>query len=265
MFVFALTIQDGRPQGRGRGRRAPPGLVAAVTSVVSLVNAPIGIIVLLVAARLVPATRSPHPFGVDLPGTVLFAATLTALLAPLTEGHSLGWPLWTWLLIAIAVLLGAVTFVVEKEGRGAGRGAAAATLAAAAAVDVPREDRAPRGAGDVGADQQPADNLADDRGDAGGRAVQGQRAGLALALQRVVEGGQHLRDEQRGGGALDDPRRDEEPGRRREAAGQRGQHEPHEPAQEDPVAAVAVPQPATQDQQGRVRHPVPGGHQLLSR
>jgi hypothetical protein len=38
MFVFALTIQDGRRQGRGRGRRcrAPPGLVAAVTSVVSL-------------------------------------------------------------------------------------------------------------------------------------------------------------------------------------------------------------------------------------
>ena len=51
---------------------------------------------------------------------MLFAATLTALQAPLTEGHSLGWPWWTWLLIAIAVLLGAVTFVVEKktEARG---------------------------------------------------------------------------------------------------------------------------------------------------
>jgi MFS family permease len=80
-----------------------------------LVNVPIGPVVLLVAARIVPNTRSDHPVGVDLPGTVLFAATLTALLVPLTEGHSLGWPWWTWALIAIAVVLGAVTFVVEQR------------------------------------------------------------------------------------------------------------------------------------------------------
>ena len=54
------------------------------------------LVVLLVAARIVPDTRSDHPVGIDLPGTVLFAATLTALLVPLTEGHSLGWPWWTW-------------------------------------------------------------------------------------------------------------------------------------------------------------------------
>ena len=80
-----------------------------------LVNVPIGLVVLLVAGRIVPRTRSNHPVGIDLPGTVLFAATLTALLVPLTEGHSLGWPWWTWALIAIAVVLGAVTFVVEQR------------------------------------------------------------------------------------------------------------------------------------------------------
>ncbi|MFI6744156.1 MFS transporter [Nonomuraea sp. NPDC050451] len=80
-----------------------------------LVNVPIGLIVLLVAARIVPGTRSQHPAGIDLPGTVLFAATLIALLIPLTEGHSLGWPWWTWALIALAVVLGTVTFVVEKR------------------------------------------------------------------------------------------------------------------------------------------------------
>jgi hypothetical protein len=31
---------------------------------------------------------SLHPVGIDAPGTVLFAATLTALLVPLTEGRS---------------------------------------------------------------------------------------------------------------------------------------------------------------------------------
>lgn len=80
-----------------------------------LVNVPIGVLVLIVATRVVPDTRSHHPVGIDLPGTVLFAATLTALLVPLTEGHSLGWPWWTWLLLALAVVLGAATYVVEKR------------------------------------------------------------------------------------------------------------------------------------------------------
>ena len=85
-----------------------------------LVNVPVGIIVLLVASRIVPATRSAHPLGADLAGTVLFAATLTVLLVPLTEGHALGWPWWTWLLIAVAVVLGGLTYLVEKRGEARG-------------------------------------------------------------------------------------------------------------------------------------------------
>ncbi|MFF0016289.1 MFS transporter [Streptomyces sp. NPDC005374] len=80
-----------------------------------LVNVPIGLVVLAVAARVVPATKSPHPVGVDLPGTVLFAATLVALLVPLTEGHALGWPWWSWAMLALAVVLGAVTYLVEQR------------------------------------------------------------------------------------------------------------------------------------------------------
>jgi EmrB/QacA subfamily drug resistance transporter len=86
-----------------------------------LVNVPIGLVVLLIAARLVPDTRSEHPVGIDLPETVLFAAALTALLIPLTEGHSLGWPWWTWAMIALAVVLGVVTVVVERRAEQRGQ------------------------------------------------------------------------------------------------------------------------------------------------
>jgi len=80
-----------------------------------LVNVPIGLVVLFVAARIVPATRAPNPVGVDLPGTVLFATTLVTLLVPLTEGHALGWPWWTWPLLAAAALLAIATYRVERD------------------------------------------------------------------------------------------------------------------------------------------------------
>lgn len=82
---------------------------------VFLINVPIGLVVFLVARHVVPATRSEHPAGLDLPGTALFAATLTALLVPLTEGHALGWPTWTWIVLAAAAVLGVATYLVEQR------------------------------------------------------------------------------------------------------------------------------------------------------
>jgi MFS family permease len=86
-----------------------------------LVNVPIGLFALAVVFKYVPATRSDRPAGVDLPGTLLFAATLTTLLVPLSEGRTLGWPLWTWLVLALAPVLAAATYAVERrtERRGA--------------------------------------------------------------------------------------------------------------------------------------------------
>lgn len=85
-----------------------------------LINIPLGIIVFFASRLVVPANRSPHPTGIDLPGTVLFAATLTALLLPLTEGHSLGWPAWTWVMLIAAAALATLTVIVERaaEARG---------------------------------------------------------------------------------------------------------------------------------------------------
>ncbi|MFI6434547.1 MFS transporter [Streptomyces sp. NPDC050759] len=86
-----------------------------------LVNVPVVLLGLFLAARAVPETRSPRPEPVDGPGTVLLAAALLALLAPLTEGRAAGWPLWTWLSLAAFPLLAGAFFAVELRADRGGR------------------------------------------------------------------------------------------------------------------------------------------------
>jgi MFS family permease len=80
-----------------------------------LVNVPIGLFVFAIAPRFVPNTRSHSPASVDLPGTALLALTMISLLVPLTEGRSLGWPLWTWLLLALSPLAATGTYLIERR------------------------------------------------------------------------------------------------------------------------------------------------------
>jgi EmrB/QacA subfamily drug resistance transporter len=75
-----------------------------------LVNVPVGIAGLMLAARLVPDTRSGDPAPIDRRGTLLLGWATLALLIPLTEGRSLGWPLWTNVLL-ITAPVAAVAFV----------------------------------------------------------------------------------------------------------------------------------------------------------
>ncbi len=86
-----------------------------------LVNVPIAAAVLLLAPRAVPATRSPRPEPIDVPGTVLLTATLAALLLPLTEGRAAGWPVWTWVSLAATPFLAFAFQRVEARADRLGR------------------------------------------------------------------------------------------------------------------------------------------------
>ncbi|WP_307620497.1 MFS transporter [Streptomyces sp. V3I7] len=88
---------------------------------VFLVNVPVVLLGLVLAVRYVPETRSPRPEPVDGPGTVLLAASLLTLLAPLTEGRAAGWPLWTWLSLAAFPVVAGVFYAVERRADREGR------------------------------------------------------------------------------------------------------------------------------------------------
>ncbi len=69
-----------------------------------LINVPVAVGA-LAARRLVPESRAPQRARLDLAGAGLLAAGLLAVLVPLTEGQSSGWPLWTWVALALAPLV----------------------------------------------------------------------------------------------------------------------------------------------------------------
>jgi MFS family permease len=86
-----------------------------------LVNVPIGLVALLVGPRLVPDSRAQRAVPVDKAGTVLLGAAVLALLVPLSEGRALGWPLWSWLSLALSPLLFAALVSVELRHERYGR------------------------------------------------------------------------------------------------------------------------------------------------
>jgi EmrB/QacA subfamily drug resistance transporter len=79
-----------------------------------LINVPIGALALVLAPRLVPESRAERASHVDWLGTVLVTVGLTAIVLPLVAGRQHGWPLWTWVSLAVAPVILA-SFVVHER------------------------------------------------------------------------------------------------------------------------------------------------------
>ncbi|MFD9061368.1 MFS transporter [Kitasatospora purpeofusca] len=82
---------------------------------VFLLNVPFALLALVLALRFVPESRAPQGAKVDIAGTVLLTATLLALLVPLMEGRAAGWPLWSWLLLALFPVFATAFALVERR------------------------------------------------------------------------------------------------------------------------------------------------------
>ncbi|WP_235915463.1 MFS transporter [Puerhibacterium puerhi] len=89
------------------------------------VNLPFGALAVLGALLLLPRGAARRQFaartGTDLGGLALLTAALVALLVPLIQGESSGWPLWTWLCLAggalLLVVFGAFELGVARRDR----------------------------------------------------------------------------------------------------------------------------------------------------
>ncbi|MET9027785.1 MFS transporter [Nocardia sp. NPDC004168] len=60
------------------------------------VNAPIGIVMLLLAVRFVPETGSAADRKLDMSGVLVLSTALFLLVLPLIQGQEAGWPGWVW-------------------------------------------------------------------------------------------------------------------------------------------------------------------------
>ena len=93
---------------------------------VFFVNVPVAACALIAGLRFVPETRDPGARRPDVPGAVLLAGSLVAIVYPLLEGRQLGWPAWVWLLLAAG--LAGLGRAGPARGQAGGRPAAGPTV-----------------------------------------------------------------------------------------------------------------------------------------
>jgi MFS transporter len=72
---------------------------------VFLVNVPIGVILLVAGARVLPHGKGAAGRTLDLPGLALLTPAVLAFVLPLVLGQPENWPVWGWILMAASVPL----------------------------------------------------------------------------------------------------------------------------------------------------------------
>ena len=82
-----------------------------------LVNIPIGMIVIVAGIKILPEIAGHPNVRNDWGGIVIAALAVFCLSFPLVEGHSLGWPAWTFAMMALVLPL-ALAFWFYERARG---------------------------------------------------------------------------------------------------------------------------------------------------
>jgi EmrB/QacA subfamily drug resistance transporter len=85
---------------------------------VFLINVPIGLLAFPFAFRSLPGGITHPGLRLDVGGLILVGLALVAIIYPLIQGQTEGWPTWTFVLVALGVVL-LLAFVRFERRRGA--------------------------------------------------------------------------------------------------------------------------------------------------
>lgn len=85
-----------------------------------LVNIPFGVLAVVAGWFLIPRTPGHPGLKNDYVGIALFGAAIVAIVFPLIEGHTVGWPVWVWGLMALSVVLAAIFVWWQRRRAAAG-------------------------------------------------------------------------------------------------------------------------------------------------
>ena len=85
---------------------------------VFLINVPIGLVAFIGAVRVLPRTVAHPGIRLDRVGVVLIGTALTAIIYPLIQGRSAGWPAWTFVSLVVGLLLLGAFMLWERHQRG---------------------------------------------------------------------------------------------------------------------------------------------------
>ncbi|HEX3333448.1 MAG TPA: MFS transporter [Acidimicrobiales bacterium] len=114
-LVMGLAAASGQLIG---GLLIAANVAGAGWRTIFLINVPIGLVGLAMTRRLLPESRAERATHIDVGGMVLVTAALVALVLPLVQGRSAGWPAWTWMSFGLSAVLVAV-FVTSQRRQSA--------------------------------------------------------------------------------------------------------------------------------------------------
>ncbi len=86
-----------------------------------LVNIPIGIFAVIAGRALIPDLPRHANLKHDIGGILIAGISIVLLVYPLIEGHSLGWPAWTWAMFAASFVGLACFYFYERRQERLGR------------------------------------------------------------------------------------------------------------------------------------------------
>lgn len=90
-------------------------LAGATWRPVFLINVPLGLCLALLVPRFVPPDEPGATRRLDVRGLVIATLSVFLIVLPLILGHQVGWPAWTFVSIAIGLLLAAVFVRIERQ------------------------------------------------------------------------------------------------------------------------------------------------------